>query len=43
MKTWQVTQLGDPQDALSLVDTSKPVPKAGEVLIKVEAIALKLF
>ena len=43
MNTWQVTQLGDPQDALSLVDTSKPVPKAGEVLIKVEAIALNFF
>lgn len=43
MNTWQVTQLGDPQDALSLVDISKPVPKAGEVLIKVEAIALNFF
>lgn len=43
MNTWQVTQLGDPQDALSLVDIPKPVPKAGEVLIKVEAIALNFF
>lgn len=43
MNTWQVTQLGDPQDSLSLVDISKPVPKAGEVLIKVEAIALNFF
>jgi len=43
MNTWQVTQLGNPQDALSLVDMSKPVPKAGEVLIKVEAIALNFF
>ena len=43
MNTWQVTQLGDPQDALRLGDTSKPVPKAGEVLIKVEAIALNFF
>jgi len=43
MNTWQVTQLGNPQDALSLVDSTKPVPKAGEVLIKVEAIALNFF
>lgn len=43
MKSWNVKQLGEPQNALSIVEVPKPVPKAGELLIKVEAIALNFF
>jgi len=39
MRAWRVTTLGDPADALSfdLVDT--PAPGAGEVLVRVRAVA----
>ena len=43
MKSWQVIQIEEPKDALSLVDMPKPVPKENEVLIKVEGIALNFF
>ncbi|GGE12442.1 oxidoreductase [Marinithermofilum abyssi] len=43
MRAWQVKELGDPNKALHLVELSKPSPGAGEVLIKVEAVALNFF
>ncbi|GKW45643.1 NADPH:quinone oxidoreductase family protein [Planococcus sp. NCCP-2050] len=43
MKTWSVTKLADPQEALELVEKPKPEPGPGEVLVKVEAAALNFF
>lgn len=43
MKAWQVTQLGEPQEALGLQEIPKPSPKADEVLIKVKTAALNFF
>lgn len=43
MKTWSVTKLADPQEALELVENRKPEPGPGEVLVKVEAAALNFF
>lgn len=43
MKAWTVVRIGDPQEALELAELSKPEPKAGEVLVKVEAAALNFF
>lgn len=43
MRSWVVTKLTDPSDSLELQEFSKPIPKQGEVLIKVEAAALNFF
>ncbi|HHY22182.1 MAG TPA: NADPH:quinone oxidoreductase family protein [Bacilli bacterium] len=43
MKSWKITQLGEPEHALKMVDSPIPVPKREEVLIKVEAAALNFF
>lgn len=43
MKSWKITQLGEPEHALKMVDSSIPVLKREEVLIKVEAAALNFF
>ncbi|MHA6261307.1 NADPH:quinone oxidoreductase family protein [Sporosarcina sp. CAU 1771] len=43
MKSWVVTQLGDPKDALSIVSAPKPTISDGEVLIKIKASALNFF
>lgn len=43
MKAWTVVRIGDPQEALELAELTNPVPKAGEVLVKVEAAALNFF
>ena len=43
MKAWTVTRIGDPQEALELAEVGKPIPQAGEVLVKMEAAALNFF
>ncbi|WP_018131313.1 NADPH:quinone oxidoreductase family protein [Effusibacillus pohliae] len=43
MLAWVVKQLGDPSEALHLAEVPKPDPNSGEVLIKVEAVALNFF
>jgi NADPH2:quinone reductase len=43
MRAWVVKQLGDPSEALHLEELPNPTPKAGEVLIRVEAAALNFF
>lgn len=43
MKAWQVTELGEPQQALTVAELPKPTPGTGEALIKVEAAALNFF
>lgn len=43
MYEWKVTQLGEPEEALTLLESPKPIPKEGEVLIKVKAAALNFF
>lgn len=41
MRAWQVTSLGEPRDAMSLAtDVDTPVPGPGQVLVKVNAVAL---
>lgn len=43
MKAWKVVRIGDPQEALELAELPIPEPKAGEVLVKMEAAALNFF
>ncbi len=43
MKSWFVTKIGNPEDALKIKEIVKPVPKAGELLIKVKAFSLNFF
>lgn len=43
MKSWFVTKLGEPNLALEMKEIPRPVPKKGEVLIKVNAFALNFF
>ena len=40
MRIWRLAALGDPADQLALADEPPPEPKAGEVLIDVEAVGL---
>lgn len=40
MRTAHVTQYGDPDEALSVVDADTPEPGANEVRLPVEAVAL---
>jgi len=40
MRIWRLKELGDPADQLELVDEDSPKPKAGEVLVDVEAVGL---
>lgn len=40
MRAAQVTQLGSPEEAISVVDVKKPEPGPGEVRLRVEACAL---
>jgi NADPH:quinone reductase len=43
MRAWLVQQLGDPEQALKLVEVEEPSPAPGEVVIEVEAAALNFF
>lgn len=43
MRAWQVRELGDPREALELVETEMPDPGPGEVVVEVEAAALNFF
>src|SRR5262252_747557 len=41
MKSWQVTALGEPVDVMRIADdVAAPEPGAGQVLVKVHAVAL---
>ncbi len=42
MKAWQITELGEPEQALELVDTELPEPGPGELSIAVDAAGLGL-
>ena len=43
MRAWQVQRLGDPEQALKLVEAEEPAPEPGEVMVEVEAAALNFF
>jgi NADPH:quinone reductase len=43
MRAWQVQRLGDPEQALKLVEAEEPAPEPGEVVVEVEAAALNFF
>jgi NADPH2:quinone reductase len=43
MRAWQVQRLGDPDQALQLVEVDEPQPEPGEVVIEVRAAALNFF
>ena len=43
MRAWQVEELGDPENVLTLNEVEDPSPKAGEVLVEVEAAAMNFF
>lgn len=40
MRAWQVTQHGEPEDALTLVDRAVPEPAGGHVTVQVDAAGL---
>ncbi|HKD98569.1 MAG TPA: NADPH:quinone oxidoreductase family protein [Micromonosporaceae bacterium] len=40
MKTWHVTELGEPRDVMRPADVDTPAPGPGQVLVKVSAVAL---
>ncbi|MCP2325302.1 NADPH2:quinone reductase [Hamadaea flava] len=40
MRAWQVTRLGEPADALDLVDVPEPQPGPGQLAVRVRASAL---
>ena len=43
MRAWQVKELGDPKNALTLEEVADPSPGADEVVVEVEAAALNFF
>ncbi|MGB3681336.1 MAG: NADPH:quinone oxidoreductase family protein [Rubrobacteraceae bacterium] len=43
MKAWQVRELGEPKEALTLEEADEPSPGPGEVVIEVEAAAMNFF
>lgn len=43
MRAWQVRELGEPQDALRLVEADEPEAGPGEVAVEVEAAAMNFF
>lgn len=43
MKKWIVSKLGNPDEALEIVEAAKTIPKKGEVLIRVNSFALNFF
>jgi NADPH:quinone reductase len=40
MRAWQVSRLGEPADALELVDVPQPEPAPGQIAVRVRAAAL---
>ena len=43
MRAWQVHELGDPKDVLTLENVEEPEPGPGEIAVEVEAAALNFF
>lgn len=43
MRSWLVTELGEPRDVLQLQETARPSVEAGKLLIEVEASSLNFF
>src|SRR5690625_2734482 len=43
MRSWMVTELGEPKDVLKLEEVPKPSVEAGKVLIEVESSSLNFF
>ena len=43
MKAWQVRELGDPKQALTLEEAGEPSPRSGEIVVEVEAAAMNFF
>lgn len=43
MRSWKVTELGEPRDVLQLQDSVRPSVEAGKLLIEVEAASLNFF
>ncbi|RNF40224.1 NADPH:quinone oxidoreductase family protein [Planococcus salinus] len=43
MRKWEVVELGEPEKALKLIETSMPTLKQNEVLVKVESTAMNFF
>ncbi|MGI9604338.1 MAG: NADPH:quinone oxidoreductase family protein [Acidimicrobiales bacterium] len=40
MRAWQLNELGEPVDRLNLADVEPPTPRAGQVLLDIEAVGL---
>jgi NADPH:quinone reductase len=43
MRSWFVTTIGDPEEALEIRDIELPIPAKGEVVIQVKAFGLNFF
>jgi len=43
MRSWMVTELGEPKDVLKLEEVPKPAVEAGKVLVEVESSSLNFF
>ncbi len=43
IRAWQVHELGDPKEVLTLDEVEEPEPEPGEVVVTVEAAALNFF
>lgn len=43
MRSWKVTELGEPKDVLKLQESTRPTVEAGNLLIQVEASSLNFF
>ncbi|GAB3043525.1 NADPH:quinone oxidoreductase family protein [Virgibacillus ainsalahensis] len=43
MRSWKVTELGEPKDVLKLQESTRPNAEKGQVLIEVEASSLNFF
>src|SRR4051812_38779705 len=43
MKSWFITTIGNPEEALEIREIKRPAPAKGEVVIKVKAFGLNFF